>query len=174
MQRTKSRPPVVKASVATGRERSARGTHAIRPVRYGSRVSKQVGLPTFSAFLADAIARAKYVTPTDFARTAGVHPSAVSRWLSGQQVPTVRTLEKIAPFLQVNKNTLIAIAYPDGAEVPEDIPTGPAPHRLALELERLLAEDSPVPAMDRDTLERVIDSVLQPYRRHMKGQRRSA
>lgn len=137
-------------------------------------MSKQVGLPTFRAFLAEAIARVKYATPTDFARTAKVHPSAVSRWLSGQQVPTVRTLEKIAPYLKVNKNTLIAIAYPDGADLPEDIPTGPIPHRLALELERMLAEDSPVPAVDRDTLERVIDSVLAPYRHHLKGRRRSA
>jgi transcriptional regulator with XRE-family HTH domain len=129
--------------------------------------------PGFPEYLADAIARAKYPTPTDFARAAGVHPSIVSRWLSGQAVPTVRTLEKIAPHLRVNKNTLIAIAYPDASVEFDAVPERPAPHPLALDVERMLADDSPVPDDERATLATLIEHMVAPYRRYLRKRRAS-
>jgi transcriptional regulator with XRE-family HTH domain len=170
MQRQMERPATRKKAVATGRARDARRSLSVNLVRYRLRVSKPD--PTFPEFLAEAIKRAGFATPTDFARAAGIHPSVASRWLKGER-PTLRLLERVAPTLHVPVQRLVSIAYP-GEVQPDEVPAKPAPHALALELERLLAEDSPVPAMDRDTLERVIDSVLQPYRRHLKGRRRAA
>lgn len=171
MQRQMERPATRKMAVATGRARDARRSLSVNLVRYRLRVSKKE--PTFPEFLAAAIKRAGFATPTDFARAANIHPSVASRWLKGER-PTLRLLERVAPTLHVPVQRLISIAYP-GETQTDEIPTAaPAPHPLALELERMLAEDSPVPAGDRDTLERVIDSVLQPYRRHPKGRRRSA
>jgi transcriptional regulator with XRE-family HTH domain len=146
----------------------------VKVVRYCLRVSKDRPLPTFPEFLAQAI-DARFDSDSAFARAAGVSPSAVSRWVKGELRPTPPMLERISRALGINVNTLSAIAYPELAAAPEMTYEPPAAqHPLVRELERLLAEDSPVPAGDRDTLHRVIDSVLQPYRRYLKGRRRAA
>jgi len=156
-----SGPPTVKRSVA-------RGHHGKRlnvgVVRYRLQMSKQE-LPSFPEFLADAIKRARFETPTDFARAAGVHPSVVSRWLKGER-PSARLLERVAPTLRVSVKQLLAIAYP-GADEPE-APESHALHPLALDVERLLSEESPVPPDERATLATLLEHVVSPYRRHLR------
>lgn len=169
------RPGTTKRAVATGREMPGRRSLGRKVLRYPLRVSKGEQLPSFPVFLAERI-EALYPNPSAFARAAGVSPSAVSRWLSGELRPTPKTLERLAAPLKTRTAILTAIAYPELA-VSDSAPdyAAPAPvHPAVRNLARLLAEDSPVPPEERDTLERVVESVIQPYLRHLKARRRTA
>lgn len=147
---------------------------APRPhTRYRLRVSKD--RPSFGHYLAQAINEQGYPTPTDFARDAGVSPSAVSKWIRNIERPSVRLMERIAPKLERDVRDLIAVAYPEGAgdEAPAPAPHRPASHALALELGRMLAEDSPLTAEQRERLVIVVDHSMDPYRGHMRKRRTS-
>jgi transcriptional regulator with XRE-family HTH domain len=124
----------------------------------------------FGRYLKDAIMAARFPTPTHFARAVGIDPSVVLRWLSEEQRPTIRSLDRIAPVLGTTVNDLVRAAYPD--RLAEPTPTAPKIHPLARELDRMLADDSPVPAADRQALETVLDRMLEPYR-HVLRRRRS-
>jgi transcriptional regulator with XRE-family HTH domain len=125
----------------------------------------------FGAYLKEAIHAARFPTPTHFARAAGTDPSVVLRWLSEEQRPTIRSIERIAPVLGRSIHELVVAAYRDRLRAPD---SEPAPiHPLAHELGRMLAEDSPIPEPDRQALETVLDRMLDPYRRVMR-RRRSA
>jgi transcriptional regulator with XRE-family HTH domain len=125
----------------------------------------------FGAYLKEAIQAARFPTPTHFARAAGTDPSVVLRWLSEEQRPTIRSIERIAPVLGRSIHELVVAAYPDRLRTPDPEPA--AIHPLAHELGRMLAEDSPIPEPDRQALETVLDRMLDPYRRVMR-RRRSA
>ena len=125
----------------------------------------------FGAYLKEAIQAARFPTPTHFARAVGTDPSVVLRWLSEEQRPTIRSIERIAPALGKSINELVVAAYPDRLRAP--VPEPAAIHPLAHELGRMLADDSPIPAPDRQALETVLDRMLDPYRRVMR-RRRSA
>ena len=126
----------------------------------------------FGAYLRDAIHSAGFATPSQFARTVGTDPSVVLRWISEEQRPTIRSIERIAPVLGLTINEMVHAAYPD--RVGEEQPTGAnATHPLALELGRMLGSDSPIAEADRLALERVLDRLLDPFRRDMR-RRRSA
>jgi transcriptional regulator with XRE-family HTH domain len=126
----------------------------------------------FGAYLREAILAAHFPTPTHFARAVGTDPSVVLRWLSEEQRPTIRSIEKIAPVLGKTINEMVLAAYPDrlGAGTQAVIPPLPP---IAYELGRMLAADSPIPEDDRRALETVIDRMLDPYRKLMR-RRRSA
>lgn len=158
-------PPQVKRAVARGTGRRAIN---VQVVRYRLRMSKQE-LPTFPEFLAAAIRRAHFDTPTDFARTAGIHPSVVSRWLKGER-PTLRLLERVAPTLRVSVRQLVAVAYP-GEDEPE--PVGANAHPLAIDIDELLGPSSSVPDEKRATLETLIEHVVSPYRVYLRKKRAS-
>jgi transcriptional regulator with XRE-family HTH domain len=124
---------------------------------------------SFGAYLKEAILAARYPTPTHFARAVGTDPSVVLRWLSEEQRPTIRSLEKIAPALGRSINDLVHAAYPDRLS---DLPAAlPQLHPLAHELGRMLDEGSPIPAADRQALESVLDRILDPYRKVMRRRR---
>ena len=94
----------------------------------------------------------------------------VLRWLSEEQRPTIRSIERIAPVLGKTINELVVAAYPDRLGVSaSSAPTRPLVHELA----RMLADDSPIPEADRQALETVLDRMLDPYRKVMR-RRRSA
>src|SRR5690349_6995002 len=78
----------------------------------------------FGTYLKDAIRAARFPTPTHFARAAGTDPSVVLRWLSGEQRPTIRSIERIAPVLGRSINEIVVAAYPDrvGGAQPEPVP----------------------------------------------------
>src|SRR3954451_19188396 len=91
----------------------------------------------FGRYLRDAIHRAGFSTPSQFARTVGTDPSVVLRWISEEQRPTIRSIERIAPILGLTINEMVHAAYPD--RVGGEQPTGGSPtHPLALELGRML------------------------------------
>jgi transcriptional regulator with XRE-family HTH domain len=123
----------------------------------------------FGAYLKEAILAARFPTPTHFARAVGTDPSVVLRWLSEEQRPTIRSIERIAPVLGRSINELVHAAYPDRLTGPA--PASPAVHPLVHELSRLLADDSPIPRADRDALVTVLDRLLDPYRRVTRRRR---
>ena len=97
----------------------------------------------FGGYLKEAIQAARFPTPTHFARAAGTDPSVVLRWLSGEQRPTIRSIERIAPVLGLSINEIVVAAYPDRVGGPQ--PQPPATHPLVHELGRILAPDSRCP-----------------------------
>lgn len=127
----------------------------------------QYGEPSgFGAYLRHAIHAGGFTTPTQFARTVGTDPSVVLRWISGEQRPTIRSIERIAPVLGRTINEMVLAAYPDQLGV--ETPAQPAPHPLAGDVARILADDSPISPADRDALARVLDALLDPYRRQLR------
>ena len=121
----------------------------------------------FGVYLKEAILAARFPTPTHFARAAGFDPSVVLRWLSEEQRPTIRSIERIAPVLGRSINELVLAAYPDRLNGPAPAAV-PAAHPLVHELARMLAPDSPIPRADREALETVLDRMLEPYRRVLR------
>src|SRR3954454_8167459 len=103
----------------------------------------------FGRYLRDAIHRAGFATPTQFARSVGTDPSVVLRWISEEQRPTIRSIERIAPVLGRTITEMIDAAYPDRLAAASP---NPAPHPLASELSRILAEDSPISPAQRQLL----------------------
>src|SRR5262249_28032597 len=133
----------------------------------GADYAGSMAVTGFGAYLREAILAAGFPTPTHFARAAGTDPSVVLRWLSEEQRPTIRSIERIAPVLGVGINELVLAASPDrlnGAAPSAPTVTHPLVHDLA----RLLADDSPVPRADRQALEIVLDRMLEPYRRLLR------
>src|SRR5262249_56168558 len=104
-----------------------------------------VSQPTtgFGVYLRDAIHAAGYATPTHFAREVGTDPSVVLRWISEEQRPTIRSIERIAPYLARTINDVVLAAYPDRLGVTHHIPASRM-HPIAYEIGRILADDSPV------------------------------
>jgi hypothetical protein len=95
----------------------------------------------------------------------------VLRWLSEEQRPTIRSIERIAPVLGKSINELVIAAYPDRLDGPG--PEIQVTHPLVHELARMLADDSPIPGPDRHALETVLDRMLDPYRKVLR-RRKSA
>jgi transcriptional regulator with XRE-family HTH domain len=120
----------------------------------------------FGVYLKEAIQAARFPTPTHFARAVGTDPSVVLRWLSEEQRPTIRSIERIAPVLGRSINELVVAAYPDRLSGPA--PEIQATHPLVHELARMLADDSPIPEPDRQALETVLDRMLEPYRKVLR------
>jgi transcriptional regulator with XRE-family HTH domain len=123
----------------------------------------------FGVYLKETILAARFPTPTHFARAVGIDPSVVLRWLSEEQRPTIRSIEKIAPALGKSMNELVLAAYPD--RFGEVGPPSQHLHPLALELDRMLADQSPIPVADRHALQLVLDRMLDPYRKTMRRRR---
>jgi transcriptional regulator with XRE-family HTH domain len=123
----------------------------------------------FGVYLRDAILAAGYRTPTQFAREVGTDPSVVLRWISGEQRPTISSIERIAPVLDRSITDMVTAAYPD--RTGHRVPSRAQVHPLAHELGRILADDSPVPAGEREALASVLDRILDPYRRDLRRRR---
>jgi transcriptional regulator with XRE-family HTH domain len=126
----------------------------------------------FGDYLRDAIHAAGFATPTQFARAVQTDPSVVLRWLSEEQRPTIRSLERVAPALGKTINEMVNAAYKD--RLPEDTSAQRPMHPLAYEIGRILAEDSQLPAPEREALLHKLERTLEPYRRDLRRRRRSA
>lgn len=64
---------------------------------------------TFAAWLESQLARREW-SPTEFARRLDMRHSAVSMWLSGQRVPTPKSIDRIADTLNLDVDTVLTIA----------------------------------------------------------------
>lgn len=160
---TLRKPRQQKRAKTDGELRQGSRSLGPRVVRYRLRVSKDER--SFADVLKDVIER-WYESDSDFAASAGVSNSAVSRWASGKQVPTPAKIEQIAPFMRMPAARLLGIAYP-GTGTP-DARLGPDVHPLVLDLARMLGPNSPLPDDKRDTLMTLIDALVAPYRRFLR------
>lgn len=157
---------------SAGQRRHAPRIVQARTTRYSLRVRED--RPTFAQVLIDVIGR-WYESDSDFARKAGVSPSAVSRWVAGMQVPRPETIRKMAPWMRDANGRahgagwLLAVAYPDVAETREGrAEAAPNMHPLAREVMRLLADDSPMPEGMREIFANLLDHLIAPYRRYLR------
>lgn len=123
----------------------------------------------FADYLRSAIRSAGFATPTQFARKAELDPSVVLRWLGGSQRPTVRSLERVAPLLGRSTSEMVRAAYPDRMG-PDNAGAAPM-HELGYEVGRLLGDSSPIPPDERKFLERVLNTMLEPYRQGQRPRR---
>jgi hypothetical protein len=125
----------------------------------------------FGDYLRHAIHAAGFATPTQFARAVNTDPSVVLRWLSEDQRPTIRSLERVAPMLGKTINEMVGAAYPDRLDEVARPPRLAAMHPLGYEVGRMLASDSPISVEDREALHAVLNRMLEPYRRDMRRRR---
>jgi hypothetical protein len=125
----------------------------------------------FGDYLRNAIHAAGFATPTQFARAVNTDPSVVLRWLSEDQRPTIRSLERVAPMLGKTINDMVGAAYPDRLGEDGRPPKAASMHPLGYEVGRILASDSPISSDDREALHAVLNRLLEPYRRDMRRRR---
>lgn len=125
---------------------------------------KQQPPPSFAAYLKRAIEQRGFKTPTEFARAASIHPSVVLKWLSNETRPAVPLLERAAPVLGTKVSTLVRLAYPETNDDGQDVDDGARLHPLAAELDRRLGDKSSLSEIEKDTLARIVDSVLAQHR----------
>lgn len=126
-------------------------------------MGKEAQASGFSAYIEDAIVGGGFTSSTQFAREAGLDPSVVRRWINGQQRPTLRLLERVAPVLKVPVDQLIRAAYPDRVDGDAAVP--PPLHPLAREVDLLLGPNSRLSVNTRNALETVLQSLLDQYGR---------
>jgi transcriptional regulator with XRE-family HTH domain len=118
----------------------------------------------------------------DLSRATGIKPSVFSKWFSGAEQPSVKSLEKLAPVIKAPLPHLLVLAC---RVRPEDLGLETAPEPpplasdpLARELDGLLADSSSLPEAERKAMRAFLDQYLEPYRRlarmRSRGRRDSA
>lgn len=116
------------------------------------------------------------IDAAELARRCGANSSTVGRWLRGETRPSPDTLKLLPPVLGVDYGDLLVLA---GYGRPSDTLTAmieprALSHRLAVEIDQMLADDSPLPADRRMRLEVLLDAVVDPDRKAMRRRRRTA
>lgn len=111
----------------------------------------------------------------ELGRRAGIAPSTVGRIRRGESRATPDTLRAMAPVLGVDYVDLMTLAgYGRPAGTLTSVIGQPGPrHPLAVELDRMLADDSPITPDRRRRLEALIDAVMDPERKTMRRRRTS-
>jgi len=138
-------------------------------IDYARAMAQSPRVTGFGAYLKEAILAARFPTPTHFARAVGTDPSVVLRWISEEQRPTIRSIERISSILGKSMNEMVLAAYPDRLGLP--VATVAQTHPLARELDMMLSEQSPIDVADREALASVLDRMLDPYRKLMRRRR---
>lgn len=161
-------------------------------ISYALPMSKEAATPQPRDFadILDATLERWYETEAEFAALAGISAASVSRWRRRIGRPGEAMLEKMQPHIKDRRGRvvplpwLIGITYP-GQAAPTSGQYRPAKdaskggtkaapawelleHSKARELDRMLAKDSPIPPDERDTLEKLVDSVMAPYRTYLR------
>lgn len=139
------------------------------------------------AFREYVIAHAKGLgiaeSTADLSRATGIGRSMLSKWFSGSERPSPRSLERLAAVLErgIPRRPDQPSALDDlmqlagWSKARDELPTPPpAPerHPLAVELDHMLGENSRLSEEDRDVLAGLVDRVLAGWRRD--GRRRTA
>ena len=150
-------------------------------ISYALPVSK----PDFADVLQKNIDR-WYDSAEDFARKvraaagAKISGSSVSRWCNRVSKPTVANIETMAPFIFDDRRRpipaakLVVLAYPSLATKATDTNVEvKGIHWRAVEIDRMLAEDSPLPVDKRASLEALLESVAGPYRIYLRRRKAS-
>lgn len=104
------------------------------------------------------------LSQSGLATRAKVSPSTISRVLYGDQRITPDVLQRIAVAVDLEPNVLVDMLY--AKRPPPSTSNGPIP--IAVEVDRMLGDDSPLDDATRDRLHEILDSVLAPYRKKAK------
>lgn len=121
-----------------------------------------------------------YTSNDHFAEAADVASSSVSRWCHRKGVPSVKKIQQMAPYIldragkAIPAGILVDLAHPhlaEGRAASIDVGRPGATNPLARELDRMLADDSPMPADQRAALSSLADSLMNPYRTYMRRRR---
>lgn len=124
-----------------------------------------------------------YGTAEAFAAATGyaVVGSTVGRWLSRKGVPSARKIDELSRWIldargnPIPASKLAALAYP--ALAPDRdvrvIYLATPMHPLARDINDLLADDSPMPSAERESLEGLGNALISPYRHYLR-KRKSA
>jgi transcriptional regulator with XRE-family HTH domain len=108
----------------------------------------------------------------DLARATEIDQTQLSRWFRGEAQPTVAGLRKLeAKVPGTTLHDMMVLTGHVQGDASQVEPTPRQSHPLVYELDDLLADDSPLPAAERDTLATLIDRIIAPYR---TGRRRTA
>ncbi len=109
----------------------------------------------------------------ELARRTGIDVTTIGRWIRNEIQPTTEKLRLLAPVLGVDHGELLTIAGHGTAPVEpaKSVIATPPMHPLAVELGRMLADNSPMPVDRRERLEMLIDQILEPERKHMRTRR---
>ncbi len=107
-------------------------------------------------------------------RAAGIgwklSDSTVSRLIYNDASFDRETLLGLAHTLDLDPSWLVLYAYGlTDIDAMRDAP--PAVHPRAVEIEQMLADDSPLPAGDREILDTILDRVIASYRPLMRSRR---
>lgn len=104
----------------------------------------------------------------DLSRATGIKQSVFSKWFSGTEQPSVRSLQKLAPVIKAPLRDLLVLACrvseADLAMTGPPEPPEVIGHPLARELDRLLAAESDLSKPDRDRLAFMVDTALARWR----------
>lgn len=155
--------------------------HRVTPTRRRAlrsfRVSNGWDYAAFGNYIRRAAANLGLERPADISRATGVTPSLLSKWFRGMERPSMASLHKVAEGLRVPLVDLIVLTG-RASEADLDTATPQLPptfdaHPLAVELNRMLADDSPLSAEQRGRLELVVDHSMDPYRGLLKRRRSS-
>jgi transcriptional regulator with XRE-family HTH domain len=128
------------------------------------------------AFREYVISRAKGLgiaeTTAELGRATGIGRSMLSKWFSGSERPSPRSLEKLSEGLRAPIDDLMQLA--GWSKASTGLPTPPEPecHPLVAELDQMLGGNSRLSEEDRDLLAGLVDRVLAGWRHN--GRRRTA
>jgi len=108
------------------------------------------------------------------AERAGIKVGMLSKYYSGQERPSIGTLEKIHAAIHCDWNELLVAAGRASANVTAK-PTIPplTLHPRAQEINTMLIDASPLSPKDREYIESMIDRLIDPYRRQMRTRRKT-
>lgn len=129
----------------------------------------QSGTVEFGPWLRARISDAGYRSPSAFARAMGADPSLVLRWVNGDVTPTPDALAKAAQQLKIPFEDVLYRAFgstgpPKGREIPP----------ILVEFLHMLADDSPLDAVEQERIRVILDAVAAPLREKMRKARRDA
>lgn len=160
-----------------------RARNAIKFVHVSTTWGPEAGAAFRSYVLRQAVnADLRIESVADLARATGIKPGVFSKWFSGVEQPSVKSLERLAPVIKAPLPHLLVLACRvrpedlglEAAPEPPPLPADP----LARELDGLLAESSPLPEPERKAIRAFLDQYLEPYRRlarmKSRGRRDSA
>lgn len=161
-----------KRRISAGQQRHKHRALGPRLIRYSVQMGKE---PDLADIISASIDR-WYESAEDFARKAGVTGSTVSRMVNRKGVPSARILERIAPYVLDSKGrpvparTLVALAYPSLAAPGDAKPIAATRdiHPLAVELDRLIGDGSPLEESKRSNLVQLADMLITPYRSYLR------
>ncbi|GGM90718.1 helix-turn-helix domain-containing protein [Dactylosporangium sucinum] len=119
------------------------------------------------------------LSQTDLGALVGVAQATISRWIYRPDIqPEREKIELLPAALRLSVDELAELAEITGFNLAADTirvaGAGTPLHPLAVEIGRMLEPTSPISVADRRVLEELLDRIVEPHRKTMRGRRRKA